>query len=130
MKVEVQGMGEALSKFRALIVGMDRDTLERAAVEGLTPVLDDARGRVPVGATGRLRSSLKIQTWEAEDKRVDLEVISDPDIANYGTYVEYGTEKMTGTPFLRPAFDSNKAEAQARVSNVLGQKIGQVVGTG
>ncbi len=46
-----------------------------------------------------------------------------PDDAFYGDFIELGTVKMPAQPFIRPAFDSQKEAAVAKIVVVLKDRI-------
>lgn len=56
--------------------------------------------------TGRLRASITHEIETGKDRvtgRVGTNV-------KYGVYQEYGTSKMSGQPYLRPALEKNKGK--------------------
>lgn len=65
----------------------------------------DAKRMCPVD-TGRLRASLSHEVEKSGGEivgRVGTNV-------EYGVYVEYGTSKISGKPYLRPALEKNKGK--------------------
>lgn len=120
--VRIDGITEAIAALGRVAQAAKRTALAEAATAGLEPILADAKRRVP-RLSGDLERSLKVQVWEASENKVELEVYSDPEVAFYGPMVEYGTRYSTGQPFLRPAFDAHKGEAEDRVAQILGSRI-------
>jgi len=73
----------------------------------------DAKRMCPVD-TGRLRASLSHEMEKKGDEvigRVGTNI-------EYGVYVEYGTERMSAKPYLRPALENNKG----KIKQLLGGK--------
>lgn len=127
VKVRLTGVPKAIAEMGKLARAIQRKALAEAASEGLQPVLEEAQRLAPVGETGRLKASLKKQVWEIDDDEVEFEVISDPDVAFYGHMIEYGTRHSEPRPFLRPALDAKKGEAEAKVRQILAARIGKAV---
>jgi len=61
---------------------------------------------------GTLKKSIKVRAMKRSRKGVGIRV-SDyyAGIAYYGAFQEYGTKRQKAKPYLRPAFDKNKAAA-------------------
>jgi len=103
---EVKWYGDKLIKF----VGQKCfQAMEKACllVEG------DAKRICPVD-TGRLRASITHETEKSGDEvigRVGTNV-------EYGVYVEYGTDRASAKPYLRPALENNKG----KIKRLLGGK--------
>lgn len=76
----------------------------------------DAQILAPVD-TGALRNSISY----------DVQVTSDGAVGevgptvNYGLFVELGTSRMAGQPFLGPAFDRNAPALEAALDSLLGR---------
>lgn len=79
--------------------------LDRAIVDGLDRMairVERAAKRAAPVDTGRLRSSIARETTRDADgflARVGTDV-------EYAPYVEFGTQRASAQPFLRPALDS------------------------
>jgi len=96
------------------IIGIERltlrinkaaDSLDEKIMDGLEiigeNIVADAKAFAPI-KTGRLRNSIGKTVFGRE-----LEVYAE---AEYAAYVEYGTSRMRPQPFLRPAFEANRAD--------------------
>lgn len=57
--------------------------------------LEEAKQRAPVGETGNLRDSLKVERLTNGGRRVSANV-------DYWGFVEYGTSDTPAQPYLRP----------------------------
>lgn len=132
----VENPGALVAQLRALDDIASESTLRQAAVAGARVIFDEAKVRVPVGVReyerkgttiypGFLRDHLLI----AFDKEQSVEARSASYIvtwskeAFYGRFVEHGTSKMAADPFLRPAFDVKKEEADHAIAEVIDRKV-------
>ena len=104
VKVSLNRFGALSSQLRQGVDAIVQTTA--AAIEG------DAKQRAPVD-TGFLRNS--IQTRKVGEAEAMVEVG-----ASYGVHQEYGTVHQTGTPFLTPAAEAQRAPFEARLKQVLG----------
>lgn len=108
MAAHVRGLGQALARMRR-IPAAAREAREVVLEDWARETKDDATDRAPEH-TGRLKGSI--------DKRVYDDAayvgIWDPDSLEYAEYVERGTSSMDEQPYLRPAFEANRAEVAAR----------------
>jgi len=92
---------------------------------GATTVREEIRSKVPRG-TGALKKSIYIKKRRTKGNEVKYTVMprkvvlpngsKAKDTRQYAYYLEYGTEKMTAKPFIRPALTSvgNKPVTAAR----------------
>ncbi len=87
-------------------------------------IADKARQKVPIGKNvragagkwsgreaGALRSSIRVVRLKG-DPNLNIRVYAGSTKVFYARWVEYGTAKMKARPFLRPALNASKAEAQ------------------
>ena len=74
------------------------------------PIEDEMVRIVPVD-TGWLRSTIE-RFWIEVDRIIGI----GPD-ADYDEYVEFGTSRQRAQPYVRPAYDNNKAEARKRIKD-------------
>lgn len=134
MKVELKGFREldrALSEL--MTAATARNTLRRSGVAALTPMRDKAKSLAP-SLTTTLRQNIIIQpSWDpkfnaearaaflssgsaAGVKRqkgrisIGLSVVAraGTNLAKYAYYQEFGTQKMAASPYMRPAWHSEK----------------------
>lgn len=70
---------------------------------------------------GQLRDSLKLRAMKSKKGRIGVVVQTrEGDYRGktfYGAFVEYGTKKMAAKPYMRPAFDTKKGEAEQIITN-------------
>lgn len=76
-------------------IAMLADAEFQARMEAVGVVaLEEAKQRAPVGETGNLRDSLKVERLSNGGRRVSANV-------DYWGFVEYGTSEMSAQPYLR-----------------------------
>jgi HK97 gp10 family phage protein len=128
---------EALvAQLRSLDDVASESTLRQAAVAGARVIFDEAKVRAPVGVReyerkgtaiypGFLRDHMLI----AFDKEQSVEgklasyIVTWSKEAFYGRFVEHGTSKMSADPFLRPAFDARREDADRAIADVIDRKV-------
>jgi HK97 gp10 family phage protein len=93
-----------------------KDGLKTELKKCALAVQRDAKKETPVD-TGRLRGSIVTDTSNIE--KYECEIGTN---VEYAPYVEYGTYKMNGKPFLRPAYHTNTKKLIQKVKNILGGK--------
>lgn len=113
--IKIRGGEELAAALEALGPAMEKKILRSAMREAAKPILDDAKRRAPV-LTGQLRKSLKIRAIKRNNKGQVGVVISTAKgffkgDEFYGAFHEFGTKKMPARPFIRPAFEANKAQS-------------------
>lgn len=110
-----RGLAEVHRNFEKVMGEVRRRGTRRAMNAAATPVLREAKRRVPVDS-GKLKKSLKKrQITDVATGKVAVTVGSS---VPYTHLVEFGHNSSRGgpvkaKPFLRPAFDSREKEAQA-----------------
>ena len=112
--VTVEGVDELVRKLKRLAGKATPAQARAALMAGAQPIQTSAVIKAPV-LTGTLRRSIHTETAE----------VGDGAVARVGTNVEYaihqefGTSRMRGTPFLRPAFDERRGEALREIHRAL-----------
>ena len=86
-----------------------KNAIHNAIAERLTvasqDIVGDAKKLCPVN-TGNLRRNIR-QEVKLTRRGFNTKIFT---TCGYGGYVEVGTRKMAAQPFIRPAFDRNKAK--------------------
>lgn len=77
-----------------------------------------AKRAAPVD-TGRLRGSITTK-FKSSNTNPEAEVGTN---VEYAPYVEYGTIKMAGKPFLNPAYDKHLEEFENEVSRIIRRSL-------
>lgn len=112
--MSLHGDDELIAKLKRLAAKATPAQARAALMAGALPIQTAAVQKAPV-LTGTLRRSIHTETAETSDGAV----------ARIGTNVEYaihqefGTSRMSGTPYLRPAFDEQKGEALKEIERAL-----------
>lgn len=132
VEMKVDGLAEMDRKLRALGPDIARKGLRSAVGAGARVILNQAKARAPVD-TGTLRRALYMKPIreESSDSRQTYfvgvrsgkkEQKKNRD-AWYWRLVEFGTEKASAQPFLRPAFEAGKFQALERIKSKLAERI-------
>jgi len=124
MKITVNITGEKklLKKLRELPDEIAGEHLEKAALEGAEIIREEASNRAP-RRTGRLAANIIKEVKKTKKDSATVEVGPAKEVF-YGMFVERGTSKMRAKPFLRPAIDEKKNEAEKAVINALKRRLG------
>lgn len=122
--------GALLRKFRQLEDAVAGAHLLEAALEGAEEIRAEAEALAPRGskrAPGRdpLHENIAIEVVEAKREKAVL-YIGPRKRAYHGAFLELGTVKMGARPWLRPAFDARKEQAQRRFSDALRARIRRI----
>lgn len=113
-RVEIRGDGELVAKLRALAGKATAAQVRAALMAGALPIQTAAVQRAPV-LTGTLRRSIHTETAETSEgvvARIGTNV-------EYAIHQEFGTSRMSGQPYLRPAYDEKKGEALREMAAAL-----------
>ena len=86
-----------------------------------------APGQPPASATGTLRQNINASRVESDGVEVSASVGVDLSVVPYARRLEFGGAHVQGgtvvrtlpRPYLRPAFDENRSEAEARMQRAL-----------
>jgi len=143
LKVDISGDKELVKKLLQLEATVARMAIREALKAGAEVIAEEARQNAPV-ETGNLRENIGLEK-ESVTKTGGSYKIGPSKKAFYGLFVEMGHPIVVGgrrtakkkpgrvvgfvppKPFLRPAFDSRKAEAEKVVRDKLKQLIEQAV---
>lgn len=143
MTVEVKGLKELQSALLELPRKLDRPVLNSALRTGARPMAAAARSRAPMD-TGALRAAIVVRAVRSREHSAEVHVgvtgarqVQKTDkkgrvrnvwkrtknFLHYWLYHEFGTSKMPARPFLRPAFESNKAASAELIKTGLRDRI-------
>lgn len=115
---KLRGDDELVAKLQKLAGKATKAQARAALMAGALPIQTAAVQKAPV-LTGTLRRSIHTETAETSDGAV----------ARVGTNVEYapaqefGTSRMAGQPYLRPAYDEKKGEALRETARALTEMV-------
>jgi HK97 gp10 family phage protein len=108
-------------RFKLLGSEIGRPLLRSAGRQAGILIRDEMARNAP-RLTGRLQDEMTVATRKESD--VEIHVIVGPSKrAFYGRFVDAGTKFLHGLFFMRRAIDSKGAEAAARFSNLLIEKM-------
>jgi hypothetical protein len=135
MELRVTGERQVAASLRALVAAADTDTLKDAARYASEPIVTAAKGRAP---SEDIADGIRVLNV---DVTASGEVVSEIGLPGgrqkwfHGLFVELGTgprvQKTTGrrtgsmpaSPFLRPAFMSERAAASRRFFAYLRERV-------
>lgn len=107
-------------------------TVSQALDEFARKVAEDAKDRAPVGITGELQKSIRVEKVASGGKYADRAVVAGNDKAYYANMVEGGSATagrgrppQPPRPFLVPAFEANKRWGLLHVRQAL-QRMGRL----
>lgn len=94
-----------------------------------TTYVASAPGQPPASVTGKLRQNINASRVESDGREVSAKVGVDLAVVPYARRLEFGGAHVQGgtvvrilpRPYLRPAFDENRAEAEAKMQRILDQ---------
>lgn len=90
------------------LVNAARRALPGAVRAGALVIETEAKRLTPA-RTGTLRRSIGTEVRESPD-RASARIGPDASV-EYARFVEFGTSRMSARPFMRPAYESRRAEA-------------------
>lgn len=123
-KIEIKGAKELEKVLRQLPRKMSEDVLVRATRSGATLIKNEVKKRAPVGRGpahpkyGRLKDNIK--TTKIRNRGGAATIALHTGKAFWGSFLEFGTSKMSAHPFFRPAFDS----VWPKALNKIGERLG------
>lgn len=123
LSVEVTGTQALARKMRSLGSAMAGEKLAQATLAGALIVEGRAKEKALV-RTGTLRRSITSQLAESSRERAVVKIGTN---VEYAPFLEWGTRYMAARPYLRPALDESKDEAQRVISAALRELIRDVV---
>lgn len=126
---KISGFAELEKALSDLPKATERSVLRRVGKKALEPILDRAKQLVPVDQ-GRLRDSLVIgsvltgraKRADKQEPREGVRIFMGTANRN-GVPREFGTVRSAAQPFMRPAWDSEKANAFKVVLTDLGDEV-------
>jgi len=116
VSISITGAKELERKLKQLEPKVAKKIVRQSLRKAAKPILTRAKQLVPV-ITGALKKSLKVRAMRRKKGRYGIMVGTAAGWfvgkTFYGGFVEFGTDKAPARAFVRPAFDSQKARAEA-----------------
>lgn len=110
--VDIKALEAAL---KALEPKVEKKILKKGMRTGMKLIQQAAKEKAPVD-TGLTKKGIKVRAAKRSRKGIGIDVtIGEGDYKGetyYAAFLEYGTSKMAPKPFMRPAYDSKKAQAE------------------
>lgn len=131
-EIKLEGAKELEKKLKSLEPKIAKKLVRQSLRKAAKPILAVARTKCPVD-TGTLKKSIKIRAMRR--KKNSFGVLVGTALkwftgdTFYGAFVEFGTSKMSARPFMRPAFDEKKGEAEEILKQEITSGINEAVKT-
>lgn len=131
------GLKELSLKLNQLGTELAAKTLRQATMNAATPVVREARLRIPVGDIEHrtYKGNLVAPGFGQRSIRKSSKIIDGRAVVSIGVrreafyatqFVELGTQKMDATPWLVPAFENQRDEVERRLADQLRTKIAKL----
>lgn len=112
---KVEGVEQLNKKLGGLIQKASGQQLKTAVHAGGVVIETPTKAKAPV-LTGNLRRSIHTESESTGPHSAQSRTGTN---VEYGPHVEFGTSSQRAQPYLRPAYDENKAAAVDEVADVL-----------
>jgi len=127
VNTRIEGARELDKLLKRLPERVARNVLRRATTKAAKVIEEEIRQRTPVGPTGNLKASITQKGVRQPNKQNLTRRVGafkgGKFKGHHAHLIEFGTVKMSPRPFIRPAFDTKKAEAL----KVMGEELGKGV---
>lgn len=123
-ELDFSGMGELIDELDRMVDNTNK-VLNDALKAGAEPILKEMKSTTAFeDKSGGLRKSLKVGKVKTSKTRGKYVQIGDVDRkAPHSWYLEYGTSKMKARPFMAPALERRKEEAQEIIKDKLKEAL-------
>lgn len=140
MGLAVEGFTELIQDIQKLAAAFDGDApgfravSEEALTAAAQPVLASAQQFVPVksGVLKRALKAGKVKARKGGGYRIDIGKTGKGEDGFYAAFVEFGHGGPHGPaaphPFLRPAFDAQREQANTIIRDTLRRKLDETIG--
>lgn len=139
IKISVTGAKEIDAVLKGMPLELSHKVLGQAHADASKPLVDRAKLLAPEGANGNLVDSIGSERENIKTANTIGQVNVGPrrgrrykgqaaHLVEYGTKQRYNRKGayrgiMSRKPFMKPAFESTKAEIQNRIATSLGKKL-------
>ena len=124
--IDLTGEKELIRALKGLDGSINRRVIGKASRKAMRPVVKAARANIrPHDRTGQLRKSIGIRqkkfeagvTWTGVWPRPKFKIMTEEfgpvDPQFYSHLLEFGNQKFSGAPWMRPAWDANKGRVES-----------------
>lgn len=105
-----------------------KQIVKKAMRKGMKLIQSAAKDKAPF-ETGQTKKAIKVRAAKLGRKGIGIDVkVGEGDYKGetfYASFLEYGTSKMPPKPFMRPAYDSKKDQAENVTMNEIKEIIEQ-----
>jgi HK97 gp10 family phage protein len=128
VSVKIEGLSELAAGLLELKTATATNVQKRALIKAAEPIMNDAQAHAPV-RTGTLQKSITVSAKLSPRQRATspreskVEIYIGPPSMPRAIVSEFGSVKESPRPFMRPAWDSNKAGALLAIKSILGNEI-------
>ncbi|MGB3290937.1 MAG: HK97-gp10 family putative phage morphogenesis protein [Burkholderiaceae bacterium] len=126
VSMQMTGLRELGLAMKELDSRVQKRIAASAVSAGARVIAKDAKEKAPVDS-GDLKRSIRSKTLRAKKPGVREAIVEakthGKNSAPYWHIVEFGSVNMSAKPFLRPAFESKKAEAANRIKDRLSKRL-------
>lgn len=99
-----------------------KDVLEDVVLAGAEVIRDEMSQRAP-RRTGELAEKIITETLEKTNTKAEAGIGPDESVAWRARFLEFGTKNMEAEPFVFPAFEAKKDEAEREMANRLRREL-------
>lgn len=118
--IEIEGWEELEAKLQQMADNINsQEVLENALMDGAEIVRGAAQAQAPY-RTGQLSGNIEVSKRGREKYSVR---VGPSGSGFYGRFLEYGTSYMAAQPFMRPALDSVRVQAEAAISDSIWRAV-------
>jgi len=121
VKITFTGLDDVSQALTELAPRQARNIM-RATVHGIAGKIRDESKKNAPKQTGALRRAIKAKRAKSRPDRPESHVTVDP-AAYYWKFLEYGTVKLTGKPFILPAMEKVDAQREQILIEQFGKKF-------
>jgi HK97 gp10 family phage protein len=132
--IRIEGLSETVAGLRdEFSKATAANVVRRALLAGAQPMAETAEALAPRGPTGNLIASISATPAQPSrmtrtgrgsyDKQSEVEVLVEAGPVPESVFQEFGTRHHRAQPFMRPAFDSEKANSLAIIIKQMAVEI-------
>jgi len=121
-EIKIHGLKELDNNLKQLPFKIQKKVLGGTVRAGANIVKKEAKSKVPI-KTGWLKKNIIARKKRKSSVYAPIYQIGPSNKAWYGRIIEFGSSKMSATPWLRPAFDISGKKVIAKIREILANGI-------